>query len=152
MSSRSWSLFHSSASRQAWPCPGPAPTSLPQGTAQDEGRVLVWRWDERLSSGEWEIEDFPVPVAAQTCATLGSNSRGTSPSMSQPLATTWQFGSVPGQGLEEWYVARVVYDYEASSPILYAMMRKRTYSANGLLVSVSAETAVEVDTPLPLAT
>lgn len=100
-----------------------------------------------------------IPTDPQYKVTMGTGTRGETGFMTVPDTTSWTYGDVATSGsafgpagLEEWYVSRVVYDYQASAPVLYAMMRKRVFSPNGLLYSVSGEVAVEIDTPRALST
>jgi hypothetical protein len=80
-------------------------------------------------------------------STLGDGTEGTETADTH----TWtraavtdgvNYGDCP---IEEWYVSRIVYN-DTGDQVLYSMMRKRTYSADGRLVSISAETRVSVDT------
>lgn len=85
-----------------------------------------------------------VSVAADpgsSIDTLGAGSEGSETASTR----TWTAGG--SNGLAEWYVSRVVYN-ESGDKKLYAFLRKRTYDAQGLLYSVSAETQVTVDTPV----
>lgn len=75
--------------------------------------------------------------------TLGAASEGSETASS----ATWTAGG--SNGLAEWYVSRVVYNHSGNR-VIYAFLRKRTYDNNGRLYSVSAETRVEVDTPVVL--
>lgn len=70
--------------------------------------------------------------------TLGGSSEGSETASSD----TWTAGSA--NGLDEWYVSRVVYN-ESGDKVVYAFLRKRTYDKYGRLYSVSGETRVAVD-------
>lgn len=80
----------------------------------------------------------------RTYATVGRNTEGGA----TPDAATWARGAVEGQGLKLWTVARVVYDHAADTPRLLAMVRQVSFDCAGRAESVSAETAVEIDTPV----
>ena len=108
----------------------------------EEGQVLVWNGSEwvpgtPVSSGTVAPED---PGSAVD--TLGSDTEGDETA----LTDTWEAGK--GKGLSEWYVSRVVYD-DTSDEVLYVFLRNRVKDEYGRLFSVSAETRVIVDTPVP---
>lgn len=86
-----------------------------------------------------------VPTAAETNTTLPSSDAGAEGG-DTANSTTWTANGTTG--LVEWYVSRVVYVHTASTPVLYAFLRKRTVSADGRIVSVTGETRVGIDTPV----
>lgn len=78
-----------------------------------------------------------------TITTIGAASEGADAASTN----TWTAGTA--NGLSEWYVSRVVYNHTGDKK-LYSFLRKRTYDSSGRLYSISAETRVEVDTPVVL--
>lgn len=89
------------------------------------------------------VVEYPVvPIGATTSpTTLGGSTEGSETAASD----TWT-RATSGTPLEEWYISRVGY-WHAGDGKLYAFYRKRTYDSCGLLISVSAETRVEIDAP-----
>jgi len=81
-------------------------------------------------------------------STLGSGAEGSETADTKEwqrdaVAAGDVYGDCP---LEAWFVSRTVYN-EAGDEILYQMMRKASFDAQGRLWKISAETRVTVDEP-----
>ena len=117
----------------------------------EEGGALKAKWAQVLCGAPYgAAQDVGggggggVPSQADTNTTLGDGTEGSATAGS----TTWTADGT--KGLVEWYVSRVAYFDTATTPVLYAFLRKRTVAADGRLVSVSGETRVVVDTPVSI--
>lgn len=77
------------------------------------------------------------PGGQGTPATIGDDSEGAEDANTDDADTGTN-------GINEWYVSRVVYD-NTGDKVLYQMMRMRSYDKRGHLMSISGETRVEVN-------
>ena len=120
--------------------------ALPVGAVSVGGDVLqLFHGCVALAPPEGGGDGGGVPSQADQNTTLPSSDAGEEGGTTANSAT-WEADGATG--LVEWYVSRVAYDHTASTPVLYAFLRKRIVAADGRLVSVSAETRVPVDQPV----
>ena len=116
------------------------PTSVSPGTAAAPATVIA---DGAPGTFDvFKVNGINVGVVDPATAvdTLGANSLGAEAADSN----TWTAGAT--NGLAVWIETRARY-YHAGDQKWYAYARKFTYTANGNLYSVSAETRIEVEAP-----
>ena len=92
-------------------------------------------------------KDAPLPVDS---IEIGPDDEGPSTA----LEDTWALGDLtpldqPAK-LELKVCSRIEYDHSAASPVLYGFFRILTFDLRGRIVSVSAETRYEIDTPVTI--
>jgi hypothetical protein len=111
------------------------------GMTPEDGDILQFDEDKKAwVAGQPESGGGPAENPT-TSDTLGAASEGSEGALSD----TWLAGGT--NGLQEWYVSRMVYNH-AGDMKLYKFMRKRTYDRYGRLYSVSGEVRVEIENPV----
>ena len=108
------------------------------------GENKVYGTDEEGTKG-WQDASVGAPEdPGAEVDTIGSAAEGDEAAET----STWEAGNESEHGLAVWVQTRTAY-YDTGDMKLYGYFRLMTYDKYGRLYSVSAETRVIIDTPVP---